>query len=265
MWQPNYDYDVDVSLNSLTQACKENEVYLNTKKSRNIREAQLIESSLNDLNGINFDIWQTMIHGNNQGKSFLTFKMITRLVVLLLENNPDVVESIRKTYKMVFLDEFQDTTVLQYELLSLCFKGTENIITAVGDDRQKIMTWAGAHPNAFSTFEDEFEANQHALYINRRSDIKIQKLLQELNEYAQGDFLGKDDDLATEVNSDAIVQVKTFCSSDEETLNIIDMIQNFLNEGKDVEDICILVKQLPDDYVDQLKSQFNNVGINFIF
>lgn len=262
MWQPNYDYDVDVSLNSLTQACKENEVYLNTKKSRNIREAQLIESSLNDLNGINFDIWQTMIHGNNQGKSFLTFKMITRLVVLLLENNPDVVESIRKTYKMVFLDEFQDTTVLQYELLSLCFKGTENIITAVGDDRQKIMTWAGAHPNAFSTFEDEFEANQHALYINRRSDIKIQKLLQELNEYAQGDFLGKDDDLATEVNSDAIVQVKTFCSSDEETLNIIDMIQNFLNEGKDVEDICILVKQLPDDYVDQLKSQFNNVGIN---
>lgn len=262
VWRPSDDYEMDVSQNRLTQACQENGVYLGNSTVRSQTEGQLVESSLNGLSDINFNIWQTMLHGVDMGKSHLTFKMITRLVIFLLENNPNIVDSIRKTYKLVFLDEFQDTTLLQYELFSLCFKETENIITAVGDDRQKIMSWAGAHPNAFSTFKNEFKANQHALYINRRSDVKIQRLLQELNEYAQGDLLGETDILTREVNSKSIIQVKTFCFSDEESRDIVEMIQRFLMNGKNMDDFCILVKQLPDTYLNQLKQLFNQAGIN---
>lgn len=261
-WRPSDDYEVDVSLNGLTQACNDNGINLWNNSMKNRKEAQLVESPLNELNGINFDIWQTMLHGNHTKKSYLTFKMITRLVILLLEYNPDVVESIRKTYKFVFLDEFQDTTVLQYELFSLCFKETENFITAVGDDRQKIMSWAGAHPNAFLTFRNEFQANEHALYINRRSDVKIQRLLQELNDYAQGDVLGDDELLLTEADSESILHAKSFSSDHEETQDIVETIKKFRMEGKNIEDFCILVKQLPDIYVDQLEVLFNQEGIN---
>lgn len=260
VWRPSDDYEVEVfPLNGLTKACHENRVYLSRIPQKQQKESELVESSLNDLTGINFDIWQTMLHGNDIGKSYLTFRMITRLVIFLLENNPHVVDSIRKTYKMVFLDEFQDTTVLQYELISVLFKETKNIITAVGDDRQKIMSWAGAHPDAFSTFENEFNANQHALYINRRSDAKIQRLLQELSDYAQGNLLKMS---ATKVQSEAMVQAKTFGSSDEETQDIIEMIQRLLTEGKNMGELCILVKQRASNYVEQVKLLFNEAAIN---
>lgn len=259
-WRPSDDYEVDVSLNGLTQAFSDNDLYLSYKSEKSKKEAQLVESPLNELTGINFEIWQTMLHGNHTKKSYLTFKMITRLVILLLEYNPDVVESIRKTYKFVFLDEFQDTTVLQYELFSLCFKETENFITAVGDDRQKIMSWAGAHPNAFLTFRNEFQAKEHTLYINRRSDVKIQKLLQVLNEYAQGDLLGEG--VMTETDSESILQAKFFPSEQEETRDIVETIQKFRREGKNIEDFCILVKQHPDVYIKQLEVLFNQEGIS---
>ncbi|EEU79922.1 TPA: ATP-dependent helicase [Enterococcus faecalis] len=261
-WRPSDDYEVDLSLNEFARACKENGVYLRYKLEKNIREAELVKYPLTELRDIDFDIWKTMLHGNSSGKSYLTFKMITRLVIFLLKNNPAIVESIRKTYKFVFLDEFQDTTVLQYELFSLCFKTSENFITAVGDDRQKIMRWAGALPDAFLSFKHDFLANQHALYINRRSDVKIQKLLQELNEYAKGDFLGKTELVTTGIDSEAIIQVKTFSSSEEETQDIVDMIEKLCAEGKNIEEFCILVKQFPDIYVAQLSPLFNEKGID---
>lgn len=179
-----------------------------------------------------------------------------------MENNPYILESIRNTYQYVFLDEFQDTTVLQYELLNLCFGKTSNIITAVGDDRQKIMGWAGAHPDAFSIFEQEFSANTHQLFLNRRSDLKIQKLLQEVNNYAQGEQLGQDGYISSEIKSDALLQVRTFDNDHDETENIVESIQILCGEGVAVEDICILVKQLPDHYVEQLSPILNQIGIN---
>lgn len=257
-WRPRNDYEVDVSLDALEQACKDNGVYFRKNK----KEAQLVEVPINELTGTDYDIWQTILHGNHKKKSYLTFKMVTRLVIFLLENNPYVVEAIRKTYKFVFLDEFQDTTVLQYELFSLCFKEKENFITAVGDNRQKIMTWAGSHPNAFLAFSNEFHANEHALYNNRRNDVKIQRLLAELNEYAQGEFLGRKDLVATEIKSESILQAKFFSSDYEETQDIVETIQDFRAKGKKIEDFCILVKQLPHIYVQQLKASFNQEGIS---
>jgi superfamily I DNA/RNA helicase len=43
---------------------------------------------------------------------------------------------------VVFLDEFQDTTLAQFELLHTAFDGSSAKFTAVGDDKQRIMVWA---------------------------------------------------------------------------------------------------------------------------
>jgi DNA helicase II / ATP-dependent DNA helicase PcrA len=70
--------------------------------------------------------------------------MISVLAIYILETNLLILKSIRKTYSHVFLDEFQDTTRVQYALVKVCFHSSEISITAVGDNRQGIMLWVGA-------------------------------------------------------------------------------------------------------------------------
>lgn len=111
--------------------------------------------------------WQDQYHGGEQ--AFLTFAMINRLAEYLLRTNDRVRESLRRSYAFVFLDEFQDTTFAQYQIVSLAFDGIRAQLTAVGDDKQRIMGWAGAMPNAFAKFAQHYDALPISLLMNWRS------------------------------------------------------------------------------------------------
>lgn len=99
----------------------------------------------------------------------LSFPMINRLVKLLLLKNSYICRALQITYPFVFLDEFQDTTAAQYDLLCTVFSDNHAVFTAVGDDKQRIMEWAGAISNAFDRFENEFDAKRISLLSNWRS------------------------------------------------------------------------------------------------
>lgn len=256
-WRPNEDYEVDTKLNGLAQASSEQGVNLN----KYIIEESLTTSSISEMSNLNMNIWKIMLHGNNQGEAYLSFKMITRLVIFLLKRNPYILDSLRKTYQFVFLDEFQDTTVLQYELLILCFGGSDSNITAVGDDRQRIMGWAGALPDSFAVYKQDFSARTYQLFINYRSDLKIQKLLHVVNKYAQMDLIGSHEIGDSEIRSKAVIQVRSFNNDYDEANNILNSIQRLVKLDVKIDDICILVKQLPEDYVKVLSPIFIQQGI----
>lgn len=103
----------------------------------------------------------------------LTFGMIATLVMTLLRHNPQIKAALRRTYSHVFLDEFQDTNSLQYGLLKEAFLGSDAVITAVGDTKQKIMTFAGARSGIFDEFARDFGAAPVALTSNFRSNARI--------------------------------------------------------------------------------------------
>lgn len=65
--------------------------------------------------------------------------MIGPLVEFLLRVNPMARDALRLTYSHLFMDEFQDTTQIQYDLVRTIFLGTNTMITAVGDNKQQIM------------------------------------------------------------------------------------------------------------------------------
>jgi superfamily I DNA/RNA helicase len=98
--------------------------------------------------------WQEQ-YGRPAG-ALLSFAMINRLVNYLLRENPAVRRALQLTYPFVFLDEFQDTTHAQYDLVKTAFHGSDAVFTAVGDDKQRIMGWAGAMDNAFQEFAADF-------------------------------------------------------------------------------------------------------------
>jgi superfamily I DNA/RNA helicase len=122
--------------------------------------------------------WQTSLHEGK--KCVLTFPMIGRLAELLLRVNPKARDALRLTYSHLFMDEFQDTTPIQYDLVRTIFLGTDTVMTAVGDNKQQIMRWAMAMNDPFTAFDVDFGGKRTPLYNNYRSSpelVRIQHVL----------------------------------------------------------------------------------------
>lgn len=86
--------------------------------------------------------------------------MISLLTTYIFQANAFLTKSLRETYSHVFLDEFQDTTDIQYNLVKTCFQNSKSLITAVGDNKQRIMVWAGARETVFRDFQKDFSASK---------------------------------------------------------------------------------------------------------
>lgn len=76
--------------------------------------------------------------------------------IRIVENSPEARRVLRERHQVVFLDEFQDTSVSQMRFLATLFK--DHPVTAVGDPNQAIYGWRGASAGALEDFHQEFTA-----------------------------------------------------------------------------------------------------------
>ncbi|MBO9521626.1 MAG: ATP-dependent helicase [Nocardioidaceae bacterium] len=99
----------------------------------------------------------------------------------LAAEQPEVGALERDKYKVVLLDEYQDTSVAQATMLSRLFGGGHAVM-AVGDPNQAIYGWRGASVSNILNFPETFPATFPAgegtvpvlpLTVNRRSDRRI--------------------------------------------------------------------------------------------
>jgi ATP-dependent DNA helicase Rep len=73
------------------------------------------------------------------------FDDLIRLPVALLEADAARAAAWRERIRYLLVDEYQDTNLTQYRLLTL-LAGERGAITCVGDDDQSIYAWRGANP-----------------------------------------------------------------------------------------------------------------------
>ncbi|SDQ07096.1 ATP-dependent DNA helicase [Microbacterium sp. cf332] len=74
--------------------------------------------------------------------------------------HPGVAADLRERYPVVLLDEYQDTSVVQTELLSAVFAGAS--VMAVGDPHQSIYGWRGASAGNLGDFAAAFSPAETA-------------------------------------------------------------------------------------------------------
>ncbi|KAI4351194.1 hypothetical protein L6164_005573 [Bauhinia variegata] len=74
--------------------------------------------------------------------------------VKLLTDFPDVFKESQVTWKAIVIDEFQDTSAMQYTLLRIL--ASHHKITIVGDDDQSIFGFNGADISGFTSFRNDF-------------------------------------------------------------------------------------------------------------
>ncbi|MFV0429629.1 MAG: 3'-5' exonuclease, partial [Arachnia sp.] len=103
-----------------------------------------------------------------------------RTAVRLATEVPAVGETIRSRLRVVLLDEYQDTSAAQAQLLRRLFgDGRGFAVTAVGDPNQAIYGWRGAASRNILDFPEHFPAadgapaTQATLSVNRRSGTRI--------------------------------------------------------------------------------------------
>ncbi|MGW0472742.1 UvrD-helicase domain-containing protein [Streptomyces coeruleorubidus] len=102
---------------------------------------------------------------------------------------PEVGRDLRDEFRVVLLDEYQDTSVAQRVLLAGLFgEGTGHPVTAVGDPCQAIYGWRGASVANLDDFPEHFPhadgrpATRQALSENRRSGGRLLDLANDLAE-----------------------------------------------------------------------------------
>ncbi|MEE4013456.1 ATP-dependent helicase [Roseibium sp. FZY0029] len=186
------------------------------------------------------------------GGALISFAMINRLVEYMLRSNPRIKRALRLTYPFVFLDEFQDTTYAQYSLVNAAFRGSNSVFTAVGDDKQKIMGWAGAMDSAFDEFTADFNAVRHALLRNWRSHEALVAVQHVIARQIDPDVeeVEARGELAVEGDTAAIWR---FDSREQEAEQIARWIRSEVDEGRIApHDVAILVRMRANDVENEL-------------
>jgi superfamily I DNA/RNA helicase len=199
----------------------------------------------------------------------LTFPMMGRLAQLIVETNPQIRSAILATYGHLFMDEFQDTTGVQYGLVKSIFGGSETVITAVGDDKQKIMGWAGAQKDSFGVFKSDFLAQGDAagqkhitLLLNYRSNARIVEILNTLKRRlapSEPDF--KAARPVPALPSEQICSVILSPDSDAEAEAIGSFLASELKSGMSPRNIGLLVRQKAADWEETLAPILANHGV----
>lgn len=111
-----------------------------------------------------------------QKAGFIDFTNIIYHSYCLLRDHPEILDYVASKFAWVIVDEFQDTTDLQVEILSLIDSKKRTKFLLVGDPHQSIFRFAGARPDLADKFAKRIKARTDlTLSGNFRSSIPIVK------------------------------------------------------------------------------------------
>ncbi len=189
------------------------------------------------------------------------FADLVPLAITILQKSKMARNAIRQTYSDVFLDEFQDCTNLQYDLLKLAFQGTNIRLTAVGDTKQKIMGWAGAMEGIFQAFVTDFAATPLNMYRNFRSKPRLLRLQNEIIQRLDPSSVMPDEQLA---GDEGEVFAWHFDDSRKEADYLADLIGGWIKtEQLPPAEIAVLIRNQLDLYAEHLIAALEARGIPY--
>lgn len=195
------------------------------------------------------------------GREQISFDDLVPLAIKILQQSAAARNAIRHTYTDVFLDEFQDCTGHQYELIKVAFLKTTARLTAVGDVKQKIMGWAGALDGVFQLFAHDFDAVPLNMYRNFRSLPKLLRMQNEIIRVLDATSVMQADQLT---GAGGEVFAWGFPDSRTEADYLADSILHWTkSEQLPYSEVAILVSKMLDQYAADLMEALERRGIPY--
>lgn len=174
----------------------------------------------------------------------------------LFQKNSAIRQHYQEIFKHILVDEFQDTSRLQYQWLKM-LTSTESFIFAVGDDDQSIYGFRGARPGNMKDLQKDFNIkNVIKLEQNYRSKNNILNAANAIIEN-NNDRLGKN--LWTASGDGDLIKQYTALDDRSETAFILDEIKMRHRAGTDYNQIAILYRNNAQSRVIEMAMVSNNI------
>lgn len=129
-----------------------------------------------DLYGITPTILDAMLYDAKEERralKYVDFEDTQEILYDALRTNKKLQEYVAQSYDIIYIDEFQDTSQIQYEILKYYFAGAKKVV-AIGDDDQTIYTWRGSDIEIIrSRFPQDFKPTIQKLTTNYRCPSNI--------------------------------------------------------------------------------------------
>lgn len=187
-------------------------------------------------------------------RELLDFGDQIALSARLALTRPAVGATLRNEFRVVLLDEYQDTSVAQRLLLSGLFgQRTGHAVTAVGDPCQAIYGWRGASVANLDDFPDHFAAadgtpaTRYSLSENRRSGGRLLHLANNLATPLRAMHEGVEAlRPAPGAERDGSVRIALLPSHAQEIDWLADSIAHLVRTGKSPGEIAVLCRTAAD-------------------
>lgn len=153
---------------------------------------------------------------------------------------PEILNKYQQKYQNILVDEFQDTDIIQYQIIKMLAQKNRNIFV-VGDDDQAIYSFRGANYQNMSDFKKDFkECQKIVLNQNYRS---TQSILEGCNSLISNNEEREPKKLFSNIkgnNNDVIINQLN--NEIDEVNFVTNEIKNLLREGYKQKDIAILYR-----------------------
>ncbi len=158
----------------------------------------------------------------------------------LLVTNADVLNSYQQRFEYIFVDEFQDTNTIQYDIVKLLSQVHKNVFV-VGDEDQCIYTWRGANFQNIFNFKTDFApVKVFKLEQNYRSTKNI---IETANKLISNNFERFDKVLWTQNDQGKEIECTKYYDEQNEAESVVSKIWAMTNHGDyKLSDIAILMR-----------------------
>ena len=222
-------FDPKVILSAISNA--KDKLY-SPKKFIQLNEGDITKTKIGEI----YALYQDRLKRN----SALDFDDLIMKTVELFKEHPEVLDFYRNKFRYIMVDEYQDTSKAQYELIKLLAKQHQNICV-VGDDDQSIYGWRGADIRNILEFERDYDNVRIVkLEQNYRS---TQVILDAANHVISNNIERKRKKLWSEQKEGQLIKIQLAENEIEEG----DFISNTISymrryEGRDYKDFAVLYR-----------------------
>jgi DNA helicase-2/ATP-dependent DNA helicase PcrA len=156
-----------------------------------------------------------------------------------LRENPVFRNKIQKEYNYIMVDEYQDTNVVQKEIVEMMAESHRNVLV-VGDDAQSIYSFRGANYENILRFPQKYpECRVIKIEENYRSN---QKILDFTNEIIRNSRIGYKKKLYSRIKKNTIPVVRKFYDQQMEADFIVTRIMEYREKGIPLNQVTVLVR-----------------------
>ena len=157
----------------------------------------------------------------------------------IMVNDKECLDFLRNKYRYIQVDEYQDTNLIQKDIIYL-LAGQDGNLAVVGDDDQSIYAFRGAKPEIMLNFQKEYPKSKMVkMSTNYRSGKKIiseaDRVIKSNTNRFQKDFIG------FKPENGAVEYIVTEEKKDE-ILKVFSRIKKLLNDGENPADIAVLFR-----------------------